>query len=429
VPLEPLTGRPTAVADDLRRMHGHLLVVAAVLVAVEAVGLATDSQGITRVQPDWPQIYPYTVAGLAAILGAMALFRLGGRGAAWAARALAGVTLLLGAGVEIGVSAGLLPSSDPTNPDGTTWVAALPSVATMAVALSVLLIGLGGDTTARLRFWLAAGGGMVSLLGLLSYLYGSAALFTGLGVTGISLPTTVIALVVVGAALTATPDRPPLASLDQRYDRSLLRRIVPLLVLAPLLPAAVAWVILRIEPNQQSAVAISGLVTVVVLVAVIALVGGAASRAQRELRTQRNRVWDAFENSPAPTAILSIDGRIAIANAALAAVIQRPVGELTGAQVADLVMGPDDAWVAEAIAHVGAGHAGFRREVRLNGRGREGIWIDLGVASVRDSDDSVGYLVLQCIDLTDRKRLDRGLADQATPSAAHGTSAGMPAPD
>ena len=43
VPLEPLTGRPTAVADDLRRMHGHLLVVAAVLVVVEAVGLAIDS--------------------------------------------------------------------------------------------------------------------------------------------------------------------------------------------------------------------------------------------------------------------------------------------------------------------------------------------------------------------------------------------------
>ena len=188
-------------------------------------------------------------------------------------------------------------------------------------------------------------------------------------------------------------------------------------MIAPLLPAAVAWVILRIEPDLESAVAVSGLVTVVVLILVIALVGGAASRAHRELRTQRNRVWDAFEYSPAPTAILSIDGRIAIANAALAAVVQRPVGELTGAQVADLVMRQD--------APVGGGGDrrtsvpgcnGFRREVRLNGRGREGIWIDLGVASVRDSDDSVGYLVLQCIDLTDRKRLERGLADQETPA-------------
>jgi PAS domain S-box-containing protein len=413
VPLEPLTGRPTAIADDLRRMHGHLLAVAAVLVAVEAVGLLTGSQLITRVESDWPQIYPYTVVGIAALVSAMALFRHGGRVASWIARGLAGVTLLLGAGVEIGVSTGLLPSSDPTSPDGVTWVAALPSIATMAVSLSVLLIGLGGSRVSRLRFWLAAGGGLVSMLGLLSYLYGSAKLFTALGVTGVSLPTAVISVVVIGAALTATPDRPPLASLDQRYDRSLLRRVVPLLLVAPLIPAAVNWVILRVEPDEKAAAAVSGLVTVVVLVAVIALIGGAASRAQRELRTQRNRVWGALEHSPAPTAILSIDGRIAIANAALAAVAQRPVADLAGTQVADLVMGPDAAWVAEAIAHVGAGHAGFRREVRLNGRGREGIWIDLAVASVRDSDDTVGYLVLQCIDLTDRKRLEQGQTEQA----------------
>lgn len=414
VPLEPLTGRPTAVADDLRRMHLHLLVVAGVLIAGEAIGLALDSSAITRIRSEWPQIYPYTVAGVAALVIAMALFRHGGRVAGWIGRALAGVTLLLGAGVEIGVAAGLLPSSDPTSPDGVTWLAALPSVATVAVSLSVLLIGLGGAGVSRTRFLLAAGGGLVAVLGVLSYLYGSTQLFTALGVTGVSLPTSIISLFVVGAALTATPDRPPLSSLDQRYDRSLLRRIVPLLVIAPLIPAAVSWVILRFEPDRESAEAVSGLVTVVVLIVVIVLIGGAASRAQRELRTQRIRVWEAFEHSPAPTAILSIDGRIAIANAALAGVAQRPVGELTGAQVAELVMGRDAPWLAEAIAEVGAGRNGFRREVRLIGRGREGIWIDLAVAPVRDSNDTVGYLLLQCVDLTDRKHLERGRADEAT---------------
>lgn len=75
----------------------------------------------------------------------------------------------------------------------------------------------------------------------------------------------------------------------------------------------------------------------------------------------------------------------------LDAVTQRAIGELTGAQVADLV-------------------------IRLIGRGREGISIDLAVASVRDSNDTVGYLVLQCTDLTDRKRLERGMAGEATPT-------------
>ena len=100
------------------------------------------------------------------------------------------------------------------------------------------------------------------------------------------------------------------------------------------------------------------------------------------------RVWEAFEHSPTPTAILSIDGRIALANAALAAVVQRPLVDLTGAQMTDLVMGQDAPWVAEAIAEVGAGATRFRREVRLDGHGREGIWIDLGVAPVRDRGDA-----------------------------------------
>lgn len=414
MPIESLTGRPTAIADDLRRMHGHLLMVAGVLVVVEAVGLALGYSAITRVRPDWPQIYPYTVVGVAALVAAMALFRSGGRVAGWIGRALAGVTLLLGAGVEIGVSAGLLPSSDPTSPAGVTWLAALPSVATVAVSLSVLLIGLSGSRVSRLRFWLAAGAGLVPVLAVLSFLYGSTQLFTALGVTGVSLPTAIISLFVVGAALTATPDRPPLASLDQRYDRSLLRRIVPLLVVAPLIPAAVTWVILRFEPDQTSAEAVSGLVTVVVLVVVIVLIGGAASRAQRELRTQRNRLWDAFEHSPAPTAILSIDGRVAIANEALAAVTKRPVTELIGAQVTDLVVAHEAPWMAEAIAHVGAGSSGFRKEVRLIGNGREGVWIDVALTPVRDSGDTVDYLVLQCVDLSDRKQIERELADQAS---------------
>lgn len=413
MPLEPLAGRPTAVTDDLRRMHGHLLLAAAVLVGVEAVGLAAGVNLITRGAPDWPQIYPYTVGGLAAIIGAMALFRRGGRTGAWVARGLAGVTLLLGAGVEVGVSSGLLPSSDPTNPEGATWVAALPSVATLAVAASVLMIGLGGSTMSRVRFWLAAVGALVPLLGLLSYLYGSAELFTGLGLTGLSLPFTIIGLLVVAASMTATPDRPPLSSLDEHYDRSLVRRILPLLMVAPFLPAAMEWLVLRFSPNPASAAAVSGLVTVVILVAVIALIGGAASKAQRELTTQRTRVWDAFEHTPAATAIVTVDGRIATANAALSRLAQRPAPQLTDMLVSDLLVPQDSDWVAEALAHVGAGMDGFRRDVRLTGAGRDGIWVDLGVASVRDGSGRVSYLVMQCTDLTDRKQLERVLADQA----------------
>jgi diguanylate cyclase (GGDEF)-like protein/PAS domain S-box-containing protein len=401
------------VNDDLRWLHTHALIVAGALIGVEAVGLFAGLDFITRGASDWPQIYPYTVGGLAALVAAMGLFRTGLRIAAWAARGLAGVVLLLGAGVEIGVSAGVLPSNDPATPGGVTWVTTLPSLATLAVAASVLMIGLGGTAASRVRFWLAAVGGLVSLLGLLSYVYGSAQLFTSLGVTGTSFPTTIIGLLVIAAALTATPDRPPLASLNERYDRSIMRRTLPLLLLAPFLPAAVEWVILRLDPDPASAAAVSGLVTVVILVAVIALVGGAASRAQREVTTQRTRVWDAFEHTPAATAIVTIDGHIATANAALSRLMQQSPELLHGRHVSDLLVPQDSAWVAEAMAHVGAGRQGFRRDVRLSGAGRDGTWIDLGVAPVRDGAGRVSYLVMQCADLTDRKQLERVLADQA----------------
>lgn len=413
MPLAPLIGHPRAVRDDLWRMNGHLILLAAVLTLIEAIGLLTDSSLITRGRDDWPQIYPYTVAGMAIIVLALALYRRGHPVTDWVARGLAIVTVVLGVGVDLLVSLEVLPSSDPTSSQVDWWVTFLPSAAITCITVATVLIRLGGDRVARVRFWMAVAGGAMSLLGLMSYLYESVALFTNLGVTGLSLPTSVIGLVIVGAVMTAQPDRPPLAALDERYDRSLMRRILPMLIVAPLLPATVEWVILRFAPDARAAAAVSGLVTAVILVVVISTVGGAQSRAQRELTTQRQRVWDAFEHSPAATAIVTVDGRIATANGAMARLVHRPVDELVDTLVSDLVSPHDQLAVVNALVDVGAGREGFRRDVRLAGGGQAPTWIDLGVAPVRDIGGKVGYVVLQCTDLTDRKNLERVLADQA----------------
>jgi diguanylate cyclase (GGDEF)-like protein len=70
--------------------------------------------------------------------------------------------------------------------------------------------------------------------------------------------------------------------------------------------------------------------------------------------------------------------------------------------------------VAETLAQVAAGRDGFRRDVRFRGQSSMSTWVDLNVAPVRDSGGGVTYLILQCTDLTDRKHLERVLADQAT---------------
>ena len=410
----PLQVRPRVVTDDLRRMHRHLLIVTTALLGVLALGLAFGWEGITRGRPEWPQIYPYSVAGAAALVAAMAVLtyptRLPRRAAVGVATGLSGITVILGAGTDIAVSAGLLPAADPTTGSG-GWSAALPSIAATTAALTVVLIPSTGATLARVRFWAAAGAGIVSLLILLSYVYGSNKLILGIGLTGTSLAMSIVGLLIVGASMTARPDRPPLAGLDTYYDASLLRRVVPLLLLAPFVPALVHALVSLVESDPASADAISQLASVVILVTVIVLMGGGASRARRDLALQRQRVWSAFEHAPAGTAVISIDGYVVTANAALERLVGR--SPLIRTPVIDLVADREQAPVAEALAEVAAGRDGFRRDVRLRNGSGTTTWVDLNLAPVRDGSGRVTYLVLQVEDLTDRKHLERVLAERA----------------
>jgi diguanylate cyclase (GGDEF)-like protein/PAS domain S-box-containing protein len=130
--------------------------------------------------------------------------------------------------------------------------------------------------------------------------------------------------------------------------------------------------------------------------------------------TQRQRVWDAFAHAPAATAVVTLDGRIATANVSLARLTGRTEADLVDTFVSDLVADADQAMVAETLAQVAAGRDGFRRDVRFRGQSSMSTWVDLNVAPVRDSGGGVTYLILQCTDLTDRKHLERVLADQAT---------------
>ncbi|MBI1352332.1 MAG: diguanylate cyclase [Actinomycetales bacterium] len=398
------------VTDDLRRLHRHLLVALAVILVVEAVALALDLTPFTRGRAGWPQIYPYTIVGMAALVAAMALFRAGRPWARWTGWALATVTLLLGSGVDLGVEFGVLPSTDPSS-SGFTWVTALPSLAAVATSIAVLLIPASRRGLVWTRLGLLVFAGSVSALIVLGYLYGSDQLIRSLGVTGTSLPAALIGLLILGAAASARPDQPPLSSLDERYDNRLLRWILPMLVAAPFVPAIVIGLVGMVIPDEATAAAVAELATVLLLVALIAAMGTAQSRARRELLMQRQRVWDAFSQAPAANAIVALDGRIVAANQSLVRLTQRTEAELIGTYVPDLIADGDHIRVAEGIAEVAAGRDSVRREIRFRGIGRNVSWVDLTLAAVRDSDDHVIYLILQGTDLSDRKQLERVLSE------------------
>ncbi len=412
MPARNLTVARRVVTEDLRRLNGHLLIALTVILALEAVALVLGWDLVTRLNTEWPQIYPYTVAGMLALVGAMALFRMGRTWATWTGRGLATVTLLLGAGVDLGVGLGVLPSNDPASATGVTWVTALPSLAAVATSAAVLMITTSHRTLIWIRLGLLTFAGAVSALIVLAYLYGSTQLISGLGFTGTSLTAALIGLLILGAAASARPDQPPLDKLDERYDTRLLRWIVPMLAVAPFVPAIVVGIVGLMVPDSASAAAVAELVTVAILITLIAVMGSAQSRARRELLMQRQRVWDAFAQAPAATAIVTLDGRIATANQALARVTTRSEADLVGTLVPDLIADADHVRIAEAIAEVAAGRDSVRRDVRLRGAGATSTWVDLTLAAVRDSNDRVLYLILQATDLSDRKQLERVLAEQ-----------------
>ncbi|MDI1290434.1 MAG: hypothetical protein PSX37_10855, partial [bacterium] len=66
--------RGGTVASDLGVLHRYLLAVGAVLVIIVGAGRIFGWSAVTQGRSDWPTIYPYTVAGLAALIIAMVLF-------------------------------------------------------------------------------------------------------------------------------------------------------------------------------------------------------------------------------------------------------------------------------------------------------------------------------------------------------------------
>jgi diguanylate cyclase (GGDEF)-like protein/PAS domain S-box-containing protein len=283
----------------------------------------------------------------------------------------------------------------------------------VATALAVLLITTVRPVWVWIRLGLLTFAGAVSALVVLGYQYGSSLLITTLGLTGTSLPAALIGMVILAAAVTARPDQAPLRDLDERYDTRLLRTIVPMLAVAPFVPALISAAVTAVLPDAAAAAAVAQLITAAILIGLIAVLGTAQSRARRELLMQRQRVWDAFEQSPAATAIVSLDGRIATANRALVSLTKRPEDALIGTLLPDLISDADHVRMWEAVAEVAAGLDSVRRDVRFRGSGRTSTWVDLTLAAVRDSNDRVIYLILTCTDLSDRKQLERVLSEQA----------------
>ncbi len=234
-----------------RWLAGYARVAVAVVLvaaAVDWVGWAAGIEPLTRINPAWPQMTPWTALWLAA-LGVAIPLQAGrpSRGRVWAGRGLAAAVGVLAivvlAEYATGASWGLdqvwfgqavrsLQSSWPGRPSPQTAVSAL------LVAAAVALIRT--DRGARVGWPLSITvGGAVPFVSVVAYLFDAVALVGPTPSTGQAMSTALALLLLVTATVAARPDRLPLAWLLARPDRRSLVRLVGVLAGFPI--AVALW--------------------------------------------------------------------------------------------------------------------------------------------------------------------------------------------
>ncbi|MEY8017604.1 diguanylate cyclase domain-containing protein [Mycobacterium servetii] len=227
--------------------YGRVAVAVALAVAVtDWVGWASGVEPLTRINPSWPQMTPWTALWLAALAAAVAA-QSGrpSRARVWAGRGLAAAVGVLAAAVlaeyatarsfgldDVWFTAAvrMLQSSWPGRPSPqTAW-------AVLLVAAAVGMMRLDRGTSAAWKLCVAAGGA-IAFVSVVAYLFDAVSLVGVTPSTGQSISTALTLVLVVTAAVAARPDRFPLAWLLARPDRRSLVRLMGILAGFPVVVA------------------------------------------------------------------------------------------------------------------------------------------------------------------------------------------------
>ncbi len=252
---------PDACLKDVAWCRRGALLVGFCLGAAAWLGWATGLDRLTRVNPGWPQMTPWTALWLAA-LGAAILAQSGhpSQGRVWAGRGfalvvgtLAGITLLEYA---VGGLSGLdqLWFGGAVRTAQQTW----PGRPSPQTAASALFLGAAAalirvDRRTRV-LWPActAAGAAIPFVTVGAYLFNALALVGYSPSTGQALMTAIALLLLAAATSLARPDRFPVAWLLARPDRPSLLRLVGILAAFPVVVALSRPVFLGLGLGEQA---------------------------------------------------------------------------------------------------------------------------------------------------------------------------------
>jgi diguanylate cyclase (GGDEF)-like protein/PAS domain S-box-containing protein len=112
--------------------------------------------------------------------------------------------------------------------------------------------------------------------------------------------------------------------------------------------------------------------------------------------------------------MMETDGTIRTSNDAWGRLVGADTASLAGTSVLDAAASAFRGTLADALAEVAAGTDSVRMDIQLRRATGERVWVDAALAPIREGDARVEAVIVQATDLTDRKHLERVLADQAS---------------
>ncbi len=256
------TPSPDACLNDVVWCRRIALLAVFSLAAATWVGWATGVDRLTRIDPSWPQMMPWTALWLAA-LSVVILAQSGHppRGRVWAGRgfalvvgALAGITLVEYATGRASSGLDQVWFGDAVRASQQTW----PGRPSPQTASSVLLLTAAAALIRVDRWtrvvWPAcmAAGGAIPFVTVGAYLFNALALVGYSPSTGQALMTAFGLLLLAAATSLARPDRFPVAWLLARPDRKVLLRLATVLAGFPIVVALSRPIFLTLGMGERA---------------------------------------------------------------------------------------------------------------------------------------------------------------------------------
>lgn len=253
---------PEACLNDVAWVRRIAVLVVFALAATTWMGWAAGIDRLTRVNPSWPQVMPWTALWLAALASAIVAQSgrpsrgrvRAGRGLAVVVGALAAITLLEYAAGGASTGLDLTWFGDAVRASQQTWPGRpSPQTAVSAVFLASAAALIRVERGTRV-IWPAcmAAGGAVPFVTVGAYLFNALALVGYSPSTGQALMTAVALLLLAAATSLTRPDRFPVAWLLARPDRKSLLRLAATLAGFPVVVALARPVFLRLGLGQQA---------------------------------------------------------------------------------------------------------------------------------------------------------------------------------